>query len=315
MSALTAGAAASSAYHRVGRAVRAWSRVGAVLAVVSAWPSDGAAPSGEELPQGGAACFAGDAGCRNDAFTLAAALLAADEVAHVVIGRVVHVENLPETLGERRVVEASLEVRNVRKPPGRCPFSVRFFTRDNDYCEEAPMPRLLTLRIPSDWFLWPATGTSRRVARRAGRHLAALASLERERAAGRVNAREHEEGKARLEGLVREALDVAEGDAGVARLLEDRRVHVEIGVEYLFALGPERQGADGPYHLPRTPKAGADWHVFAGSERDDMDVALRGVGSCLNESHFLEPPTVENCMILARGRAKYTSVHPHMRRH
>ena len=39
--------------------------------------------------EGGAAWFAGDAACRNDAFTIAAALLAADNIAHVVLGRVV----------------------------------------------------------------------------------------------------------------------------------------------------------------------------------------------------------------------------------
>ncbi len=317
MSALKAGGLQSATNGGVAGAALAWSRIVAIVAAGLAWSSDSAAPGGEELPQGGAACFAGDVGCRNDAFTLAAALLAADNVRHVVIGRIVHVEGLPETLGERRVVEASLSVRNVRKPPGSCWYPVRNSIRDDD-CEEAPMPRRLTLRIPSDWFLWPATGTSRRVARRAGRHLTDLTSWRGNLVAGRISEREHEAGRARL---VREALAAADaGDrvpGATVRLLEDRALHLEVGVEYLFALGAERRGADGPYHLPETPDVDADaqWHFFAGSELDDVDIALRGIGNCLTEDGVIERLTIDDCMIVARGAATYTSAHPRMRRH
>lgn len=317
MPALRVSSTPSAANLGLVRALRVCCRSAAILAAALAWPADSKAPSDEQLPGGGAACFAGDVGCRNDAFTLAAALLAADNVRHVVIGRIVHVEGLPETLGERRVVEASLSVRNVRKPPGSCWYPVRNSIRDDD-CEEAPMPRLLMLRIPSDWFLWPATGTSRRVARRAGRHLLGLPNLERDLVAGRISERDHEAGRARL---VREALAAADAEhrvPGVAvRLLEDRALHLEVGVEYLFALGAERRGADGPYHLPETPDVDADaqWHFFAGSELDDVDIALRGIGNCLTEDGVIERPTIDDCMIVARGAATYTSAHPRMRRH
>ena len=317
MPALRVSSTPSAANLGLVRALRVCGRSAAILAAALAWPSDSKAPSDEQLPGGGAACFAGDVGCRNDAFTLAAALLAADNVRHVVIGRIVHVESLPETLGERRVVEAGFAVRNVRKPAASCWYPVRNSIRD-DNCEEAPMPRLLTLRIPSDWFLWPATGTSRRVARRAGRHLLGLAKLERDLAAGRINEREHEAGRVRL---VREALAAADaGDrvpSAAATLLEDRALHLEVGVEYLFALGAARQGADGPHYLPETPDVdvGAQWHFFAGSELDDVDIALRGIGNCLTENGVIERLTIDDCMIAARGAATYTSAHPHMRRH
>lgn len=303
----------------VGGAARGWARVAAVLATGLAWPAQSPAPTGEQLPKGGAACFAGDLGCRNDAFTLAAALLAADGVAHVVVGRVVAAPGLPETLGERRVVEARFEVRHVRKPPGSCPYPVRLSV-SGDRCDEAPMPRHLTLRIPSDWFLWPAAGTSRRVARLAGGRVARLGDLERELAAGRIDEWEYRQGRTQM---VREAL-AAVGDDGpraAVRLLEDRALHVEVGVEYLFALGPQRRGADGPYHLPASPEVNAEWHFFAGGERVDVDIALRGIGNCLieteafQEAGLLDPPTIDDCMILARGAATYTHQHPHMRRH
>lgn len=93
---------------------------------------------------------------------------------------------------------------------------------------------------------------------------------------------------------------------------------LEIGGEYLFALGRELQGAGGPYHLPATPDmdAGAEWHFFAGDELDDVDVGLRGIGNCLFERDwFVEQPTVQDCMVFARGMATYRRKHPHLRRH
>ena len=294
------------------------------LAVALAWPSTLADPSAEALPKGGAACFAGDAACRNDAFTIAAALLAADNIAHVVWGRVVDAPGLPDALDERRVVAARFEVRRVRKPAAECPVPARRGTKDTRCHDVTPMPRFLTLRIPSDWFAWPATGTSRLVARRAGSHLARLAKLERDLAAGRIGEPEHGQRKARSEGLVREAL--AAGDAegrpagpGAVRLLEDRRMRVEVGVDYLFALGPERQGPDGPYHLPETPDVDADaeWHFFAGDELDDVDIGLRGVGNCLlvYRDWFAQPPAIDDCMVFARGMATYWRYNANMRRH
>ena len=297
-------------------------RAVAVVAALAAGLACPPALSTEALPKGGAACFAGDAGCRNDAFTIAAALLAADNIAHVVWGRLVDAPALPETLGERRVVDARFEVRRVRKPPAPCLAIARMDGKDARCHDAPPMPRFVTLRIPSDWFTWPATGTSRLVARVAGRHLAGLAKLDQERAAGRVGDRDHAERKARLEGLVREALASGDGHPagpGVVRLLEDRRMRLEIGGEYLFALGGERQGADGPYHLPATPDmdAGAEWHFFAGDELDDVDVGLRGIGNCLliERYRFVEQPTVQDCMVFARGMATYQRKHPHLRRH
>lgn len=300
----------------------AWA--GAVLAAGLACPSALAAPIPEALPKGGAACFAGDAGCRNDAFTIAAALMAADNVVHVVMGRVVDALGLPETLGERRVVSARFEVRRVRKPPGRCSGLARRESREERCHSISPLPRFLTLRIPSDWFAWPATGTSRRVARRAGPHLAALAKLDGDLASRLIAEPEYAERKARLEGLVRQALAAGEtGERppglGVVRLLEDRRMRVEIDVEYLFALGAERRDEDGPYYLPATPQtdADADWHFFAGDEFDDVDVGLRGIGNCLlvYREWFAEQPTVPDCAIFARGMASYWPRNPHLRRH
>ena len=293
----------------------------AALAVAFAWPPVLAATGVEALPQGGAACFAGDPGCRNDAFTIAAALMAADNVRYVVIAKVVDAPGLPETLGEQRVVAARFEVRRVRKPPGYCPVPVRLGSSDTICDEVPPMPRYLTVRIPSDWFTWPATGTSRRVARLAGVHLARLAKLERERAAGRIGEPAHAERKAHLEGLVREALAKDGGrPAGprAARLLEDRRMRVDVGGEYLLALGSQQHGPDGTYHLPETPEGDAgEWHFFAGDELEDMDVGLRGIGNCLvvHGDWFLEPPTVADCMVVARGMAPDQLGAPDMRRH
>ena len=255
------------------------------LAIAIAWPPMLAAAGTEALPKDGAACFAGDAGCRNDAFTIAAALMAADNVHHVVIGRVIDAPSLPKTLGEHRIINARFEVRYVRKPPGYCAIPVRNWTAEGD-CHGAPsMPRFVTLRIPSDWFAWPATGTSRLVARLADGHLAG------ERTTG----------------------------TPVVRLLEDRRMRLEIGGEYLFALGAERRGADGPYHLPETPDVdpGAEWHFFAGDELDDVDVGLRGIGNCLmlHRDWFLDAPTVPDCMVFARGRAVHDRGNPNLRRH
>ena len=304
--------------YRAGYKLGGWA---AALAVAFTWPPVLAAPDAQALPQGGAACFAGDPGCRNDAFTIAAALMAADNVHHVVIGRVVDAPDLPKTLGERRAIAARFEVRRVRKPPGYCPRPVRFGRRDTICDEVPPMPRYLTVRIPSDWFTWPATGTSRRLARRAGGYLARLAKLERERADGRIGELEHSKRKVRLEGWVREALTEDAGRSislGATRLLEDRRMRVEVGDEYLLALGPQRHGPDGPYHLPETPEGQAgEWHFFAGDELEDVDVGLRGIGNCLviHRDWFLEQPTVADCMVLARGMAPDQLGAPDMRRH
>ena len=282
-----------------------------VLAAGLAWS---AVAGAQALPKGGAACFAGDAGCRNDAFTIAAALMAADNVCHVVIGRMDRALFLPDTLDEHRVAEARIEVLRVRKPPGRCSPPARMDNTD-EFCEGAPtMPRFLTLGIPSDWFVWPATGTSRLVARRAGGHLAELAKLARERETGRVGEREHAERKARLESLVRRALATEEAGerpagAAAARLLANRRMYLEKGGEYLFALGGKRRGEYGSYHLPETPD-GAGWHFFAGDEMAHVDVGLRGIGNCLLvlRDWFREAPSIEQCMVFARGMASYEPI-------
>ena len=55
----------------------------------------------------------------------------------------------------------------------------------------------------------------------------------------------------------------------------------------------------------------------AGDELDDVDVGLRGIGNCLlvERYRFVEQPTIQDCMVFARGMATYRRQHPHLRRH
>ena len=274
-------------------------------------------------------------------------------VRYVVAGRVVAVEGLPETLldadhefevklreldqrGAVSVliegrpaatidttdvqVDARLSVRNVLKPSPRCPHPPR--VAEAARCERADnLPAELTLRIPSDWFLWPATGTSRRVARRVGQHIEALRELDGRRDAGAIGEREYAEGKKVLEARIERGLTTVEVDQedGVflpyrpaGRLLEDWGGRIEVGGEYLLALGAGEEGTAQTYYRPGRPArwsqgAGPDWPVFSGDEARDVERALMLVGNCVRR----EPPLftseylTSGCGIYARGLATF----------
>ncbi len=294
-----------------------------VLASVHASSSNWALPA-EHLPKTGKACFVGDAYCRNDAFNVAAALHEAKDFRYVVTGRIVKVDGLPDTLGESTDVDVTFELDSVRKPPGQCPVPPRIATKT--LCERKDsLPPVLRLRIPSDWFLWPGTGTSRLVARRAGAHLAGLRDLERKRASLRLSEREYTDAKARLEQLVRNELDSdatrtrssrpvterVKPKPRPIRLLEDRRVHIEVGGEYLFALGDGPEGDVGIYHLPPPPAldGDGDWRVLQGAEMRDVETAMMLIGNCMQR----HSPRL--CMVVSRGLATFWLYDDLLRRH
>ena len=244
---------------------------------------------------------------------MASLLLEAENVRYVVTGRIALAAGLPDKLGGTADVYARLRITGVRKPPVWCQPLPN--VRSTAHCPRMDaLPPRVTVRIPSDWFVWPTTGTSRFVARRAGRHLAGLQGLERLLAAGRIDEREHAAAKARLEGLVQDELDAnaPRTGPGTIRLLEDRRAHLEVGGEYLFALGAPVEGAGGSYHAPLTPEADdGDWRVFWGDEMRELDIALMLIGNCMvqNPPWFATEPEARHCMLLTRGvyKAVYKS--------
>ena len=300
--------------------------------------------------------------CKPDAFVLAHDMLAEPNVRYVVAGRVVSVEGLPEVLvdadhqfelalaelSERELAVATIEgrpaagidaadvevetrfqVRNVLKPPGRCPHPPR--VEEAAQCERADgLPEELTLRIPSDWFLWPATGTSRRVALRAGgRHFAALRELDRKRQAGEIGADEHAEGIRRSESAIYFEMNTvevkfherlpegtrwsvkrfSERRADGTRLLEDRRGHIEVGGEYLLALGPGEEGVARTYYRsPKLQSGGTyDYQVFWGDELREVEIAMMLVGNCMHGNPLRTPREilVYDCRDYARGLATF----------
>ena len=278
------------------------------LAATPVWATNSVQPATVPSPTGGEPCFAGDERCRDDAFGMAALLLEAENVHYLVTGRIALAAGLPDKLGSTADVYAQLRLTGVRKPPVQCPQPPSIQSRT--YCAQTEaLPPRLTVRIPSDWFVWPATGTSRLVARRAGRHLADLRELERQHAAGRVGEREHAAAKARLEGRVQDELDAnaPRTAPGTIRLLEDRRAHLAVGGEYLFALGEAVEGDAGTYHVPLTPEVdGGDWRVFWGDEMRELDIALMLIGNCMvqNPPLFVTEPGPHHCMLFARGQSK-----------
>ena len=299
------------------------------LASTPAWPTNLQLPSPNELAHGGEECFVGDKYC-GDAFALASLLLEAENVRHVVTGRIVGVSGLPDTLDEELDVDVDFRISGVRKPAARCPHPPRI--ENAMHCEpNDTLPPEVKLRIPSDWFRWPPTGTSRNVARRGGEQLAALRALERDREFGRVDEREYAEAKERLEWGLQVALDgtttpIKDGfittgrdlNPLLVRLLEDRRARLEVGGEYLFALGDRVEGAAHTYYLPETPDLNdGEWHFFWGDEMREVEIALMLIGNCL----LSEPPVFGEdtgpylCKIYSRGLATFWLYPALVRRH
>ena len=323
-----------------------------------AWSSSWAGPTAD-----GRACSAGDKPCLVGAFYKAYLLLDAPSVRHIVAGRVVAAEGLPGALldadhefenvlaglGRHELsigtiegrsaatfdtddvdVDARLRVRNVLKPYPRCPHPPR--VEDAARCERVDaLPDELTLRIPSDWFLWPATGTSRRVARRAGQHFKALRQLDRERDAGEIADAEHAQEKRKLESRIRRALERVAVEFKVAdrngtkswakhfpkaimsqgqpaRLLEDRQGRIEVGGEYLFALGQREEDAVQTFYRPRKPDhMSGEWHVFWGDEARDVELAMMLIANCARREPplFTREHLLHGCMYYARGLATF----------
>ena len=336
-------------------AARAW--IAAALTVLPAWPSIWA----EVDDSGSRGCPNSDEHCWQSGFYGAYLLLQAPSVHYIVAGRVTAVEGLPDALldadhefenllalldrrelsigtiegrpaatidAEDVEVEARLRVRNVHKPSPRCPHPPR--VENAARCERVDdLPEELTLRIPSDWFLWPATGTSRRVARRAGPHILALRQLDQQRDAGEITDDEHAEQKRELESRIDRALDRVAVEFGSrnrmgpqskylhagtltagnpTRLLEDRRAHIEVGGEYLFALGPREEGVAAPFYRPRkSDYMGDGWQVFWGNEAKEFEIAMMLIGNCARREAplFTQEYLLYGCMHYARGLATF----------
>lgn len=288
-------------------------------------------------------------------------LLDGPAIHYIVAGRVVAVEGLPEvlldadhvfenllgqlddhelsigkiegrpaaTINAKDVeVNATLRVRSVLKPYPLCPHPPR--VAEAARCERADdLPDELTLRIPSDWFLWPATGTSRRVARRAGKHIEALRQLDRKRRTGEVADVEHMRARKELQARISAALEriavefahrngtgpsakrfpaTISSEGQPIRLLEDRRGRIEVGGEYLFALGQREEGVAGHFYRPRKPSfMSGEWHVFWGDEARDVELAMMLIANCVRREPPLFTPErlVHGCMYYARGLATF----------
>ena len=313
----------------------AWAAVGLLdvagggLAFVPGWSASGAGPGDGEGCQG-------TDGCLTMPFYKACLLLDGPAVHHIVAGRVVAIEGLPEVLlnpnhqfenlpagidsHDQSIgtvagrldstidatdieVNATLRVRNVLKPYPRCPHPPR--VAEAGRCERADdLPEELTLRIPSDWFLWPATGTSRRVARRAGKHIEALRQLDRKRHTGEIADVEHMRARKELQARISAALapEVMMTEGQPMRLLEDRRGRIEVGGEYLFALGQREEGVAGTFYRPRKPSfMSGEWHVFWGDEARDVELAMMLIANCVRREPPLFTPErlVHGCMYYA----------------
>ncbi len=314
----------------VAPAACAWMAV-AALTANAAWSDtlgDTSPTSAEHCLVGTGVPIIGD--CGPDPFYVASELLDAENVRHVVTGHIVSVAGLPDTLDEQVDVDVEFRIDGVRKPPARCPHPPRIDNKAR--CERSgALPNVVTLRIPGDWFLWAATGTSRRLARRGAEQLAALQELERERESGRVGEREHAEAKERLERELQRKLDwtttVFTDDSskgasakdmprvvsrkfrshGEVRLLEDRRGHLEIGGEYLFALGDGVEGAAYTYYEPRKYHPERGWHVFWGDEMRDVEIALMLIGNCMRSEPplFAKETSAYLCGFYSRGLATF----------
>ena len=334
--------------HRCRATARACLVAGA-LAVAPLWSSNWAAA--HSIAQTWKPGDEGAPSCALDAFSVAAQLLGDPALRYVVAGRVVALEGLPETLLDADhefevelaeldrlgavsvviegrpaatidtadvLVEARLRVSSVLKPSPRCPHPPD--VDEGVRCARADsLPAELTLRIPSDWFLWPATGTSRRVARRAGRHILALRELDRQRRAGEIGESEYAEEKKVLESQIERGLTSVEVEYRRAdvvfpmrpqgRLLEDRHGRIEVGGEYLLGLGAGEEDPARTHHRPAKPASwsNGNWPVFWGEEARDVGRALMLMGNCVRR----EPPLftseflVSGCSIYARGLATF----------
>lgn len=315
------------------RVALAWLVCGA-LTVVPAWSCyRGALQSHAEIANQWTPGAKGAPSCHRDAFRHAWDMFAEPAIRYVVAGRVASVEGLPDilldadhefevafaelddhemsiaTIGGRPVaaidaadvqVELRFHVRSVLKPPGKCPHPPR--VEDAARCERADgLPDELTVRIPTDWFLWPATNTSRRVARRAGGHLAALRELDRKLRAGAIGAVEHKEGRRDLETGMRRDLEVVKVELDGTfcdvrppvmppgnshfrrRLLEDRGGRIAVGGEYLLALRAAEEGVARTSHRPSKleDERFLDHYVFWGDEARDVETAMMLVGNCM----------------------------------
>ncbi len=281
------------------------------LAAVPAWSSN------HTVPYPIADCVPRVGACGPHPFTVASKLLDAENVRHIVTGRVLSVAGLPATLEEQVDVDVEFEIDGVRKPAARCPHPPRVETKT--LCERNDsLPPILRLRIPSDWFLWAPAGTSRWVARRGGEQIGALRKLERDREYGRVGESEYAEAKNWLEGDLQRVLDWTtvfdDGSVAIRQikprgvgLLGDRRGHLEVGGEYLFALGDGVEGPKYTYYEPRTYKPNWDWHVFWGDEMREVEVALMLMGNCMQSEPplFSKEESVRLCGYYSRGLATF----------
>ena len=161
----------------------------------------------------------------------------------------------------------------------------------------------ISIQLSSDLFVWPASGTSRGVAR--------MGSEERER---HDRTKRTEALIARLEAgeLAREEhrrllLDFKDSPVDGGRFVKDRGGALEVGGRYLFALSEEVDGDEDAYRFDEAAHYNTTWRVFWGEEMQDVDRAMRELASCLLPLTVLEDPPEEHyawsiCEAAARYR-------------
>ena len=286
-------------------------------------------------------CFVGDRLCLDDAFDLAKDLLRRNwyrgnrkDLLLVATGTIEDVHGLPDSLAIERPVRATFAIdwlhryqtertvlwmplfeksfaraRGGELWPGQ--FDLEDGADTTRFVDEWVHGRMgtgarkrISIQLSSDMFVWPASGTSRGVAR--------MGSEERER--HNRTKRRNEDLIARLEAgaLEREEhrrllLDFKDGPVDGGRFVEDRGGALEVGGRYLFALSEKVDGDEDAYCFDEAAHYNTTWRVFWGEEMQDVDRALRELASCLLPLTVLEDPPEEHyawsiCEAAARYR-------------
>lgn len=254
-------------------------------------------------------CFYGDLCCCNfDAFDIADLLLTYRE--SIFTGRIVEVQELPDTLLVRRDVNAIIYVEKVFRGDKIKPNSK------------------IHVRLTSDMFIWEDTGQSRIVARQtlANEHDAKseaiwlrFQELDERNSRGEIDANEYDRLASELGaeyeqlGSLRwdwegEVGKITRGRDGPARNCNDGRFTtdrfgaLEIGATFLFSLDKGSEAAVGVHSLSDNQL----WGTFGGDEMNDVIHALDYTNTCLSWPQIAYEPeeeyvAIDICADWARG--------------